>query len=306
MPFSVEEFRDLVRILEERPEWRAELRRLVLTDEILTLPALVRELVDAQRRTEQRVAGTEQRLAATEELLAALVDAQRRTEQRVATAEDLLAALVDAQRRTEQRVASTEQRLAAIEEQLAALVEAQRRTEQEIAALVEAQRRTEQRISGLTDDMADVKGVVLELRYLHRAHAYFAPLIRRTHVLSGDELDALLEGAMTRGQLSEAEADDILLADLLLRGRRRTDNTEVYVVVEISWKIDPYDVERSVRRATLLSRIGMPTVPVVAGREVIEEAASLANMLQVWQLTNGQARPPHHLVDDKDHAPPPA
>jgi len=31
MPFTVEEFRDLVRILEEKPEWRAELRRLILT-----------------------------------------------------------------------------------------------------------------------------------------------------------------------------------------------------------------------------------------------------------------------------------
>jgi vacuolar-type H+-ATPase subunit I/STV1 len=247
MPFTVEEFRDLVRILEERPEWRAELRRLVLTDEILTLPALIRELIEAQRRTEQRVA--------------------------------------------------------TIEEQLAALIEAQQRTEQEIGTLVEVQRRAEQRIGTLTNDMADVKGVVLELRYHHRAHAYFAPLIRRTHVLSGEEIETLLEGAVAQGLLSEAEADEILLADLLLRGRRRADHSEVYVVVEISWKIDPYDVERSVRRAALLSRIGTPAVPVVAGKEVIEEAASLASMLHVWQLTNGQAIPPHQPGSANDQSP---
>ena len=47
MAFTVEEFRDLVCILEEHPEWRAELRCLVLTDEILTLPELVRALVKA-------------------------------------------------------------------------------------------------------------------------------------------------------------------------------------------------------------------------------------------------------------------
>jgi hypothetical protein len=247
MPFTVEEFRDLVRILEEHPEWRAELRRLVLTDELLTLPELVRELIEAQRRTEQRVA--------------------------------------------------------TIEEQLAALIEAQQRTEQEIATLVEVQRRAEQRIGTLTNDMAGVKGVILELRYHHRAHAYFAPLIRRTHVLSGEEIETLLEGAVAQGLLSEAEADEILLADLLLRGRRRADNSEVYVVVEISWKIDPYDVERSVRRAALLSRIGTPAVPVVAGKEVIEEAASLASMLHVWQLTNGQAIPPHQPGTANDQSP---
>jgi vacuolar-type H+-ATPase subunit I/STV1 len=253
----------------------------VLTDEILTLPELVRDLIEAQRRTEAQVA--------------ALVQAQHRTEQRVVTIEEQLAALIEAQRRTDQRVAT-------IEEQLAALIEAQQRTEQEIAALVEVQRRTEQRIGTLTNDIADVKGVVLELRYHHRAHAYFAPVIRRTHVLSGEEIETLLEGAVAQGQLSEAEADEILLADLLLRGRRRADNAEVYVVVEISWKIDPYDVERSIRRATLLSRLGTPAVPVVAGKEVIDEAASLANMLHVWQLTNGQARPPHQSGSGNDHS----
>ncbi|HJY82880.1 MAG TPA: hypothetical protein VKK81_17570 [Candidatus Binatia bacterium] len=37
MSFTVEEFRDLIRILEEKPEWRAELRRWVLSDELLSL-----------------------------------------------------------------------------------------------------------------------------------------------------------------------------------------------------------------------------------------------------------------------------
>jgi hypothetical protein len=275
MPFTVEEFRDLVRILEERPEWRAELRRLVLTDELLTLPELVRDLVEAQRRTEEQVA--------------ALVEAQRHTEERVTTLEDRVAALIEAQQRTEAQVA--------------ALVEAQQRTDQQIAALTEAQLQTNYRLDTLTNDMAEVKGIVLELRYRDRAYAYFAPLIRRTRVLSGDELDALLEGAIAQGQLSEAEADELLLADLLLRGRRRADNSEVYLVVEVSWKVDPYDVERSVRRAALMGRIGIPAVPVVAGKEVLAEAANLAGMLQVWQLTNGQAIPPHQPGTANDHSP---
>src|SRR5262245_17394195 len=66
MPFTVEEFRDLVRLLEERPEWREELRRLVLTPALLALPEQIaelrarseqqfQELVAAQQRTEARV-----------------------------------------------------------------------------------------------------------------------------------------------------------------------------------------------------------------------------------------------------------
>ena len=37
MPFAVEEFHDLIRLLETRPEWRADLRRLVLSEELLLL-----------------------------------------------------------------------------------------------------------------------------------------------------------------------------------------------------------------------------------------------------------------------------
>jgi len=65
MPFTVEEFRDLVRLLEERPEWREELRRLVLTSELLALPEQIaelrarseqqfQELTAAQQRTDRR------------------------------------------------------------------------------------------------------------------------------------------------------------------------------------------------------------------------------------------------------------
>lgn len=76
MPFAVEDFRDLLRILDEHPEWKREMRRAILTDEILELPKAVRELTEAQKRTEQRL----DTLATRVEELA---EAQRRTEQTV-------------------------------------------------------------------------------------------------------------------------------------------------------------------------------------------------------------------------------
>jgi hypothetical protein len=51
--FSVQDFHDLVRLLEQRPEWRLELHRLVLTEELLGLPAIVRDLAEARQRTER-------------------------------------------------------------------------------------------------------------------------------------------------------------------------------------------------------------------------------------------------------------
>lgn len=39
MAFTVEDFHDLVRLLEEHPEWRAQLRPLILGEEILEIPS---------------------------------------------------------------------------------------------------------------------------------------------------------------------------------------------------------------------------------------------------------------------------
>jgi hypothetical protein len=55
MTFTVQEFHDLITLLEQQPAWREELRRLLLTDELLELPQIVRQLVEAQRHTETTV-----------------------------------------------------------------------------------------------------------------------------------------------------------------------------------------------------------------------------------------------------------
>jgi hypothetical protein len=248
MAFTVEEFRDLLRILEERPEWRAELRRLVLTDELLTLPELVRALAEAQQRTEERLAMIEDRMAS-------LIVAQQHTEERLSTLAEALEVLI---RRVDSLGRS---------------------------------------VSLLHDDTSKLKGYALETRYRNHAMAYFAPMVRRAHVLDGDELQALLEEAVERGQLSEAETLDIILADVIIRGRRRADSAEMYLVVEVSWVVDLYDVERAVRRSSLLSKIGTPTLAVVAGETALGEAASLANRLHVWQITDG------HVASPQDGAP---
>ena len=66
MAFAVEDYRDLVQLLSEHPEWRSELRQLLLSDELLTLPEVVRELAEAQQRAEERLANVEDRLSRIE------------------------------------------------------------------------------------------------------------------------------------------------------------------------------------------------------------------------------------------------
>lgn len=54
MAFDVQEYRAFIELLYKHPEWWAELRHLVLTEELLTLPQLVHELIEAHKRGEER------------------------------------------------------------------------------------------------------------------------------------------------------------------------------------------------------------------------------------------------------------
>src|SRR5437867_5568794 len=190
MPFTVADFNDLVRILEEKPEWRAALRRQVLTDELLALPEQVASL---RAETERRF----------QELTAQIAE------------------LATAQKRTEEQVITLTVQMATLTTQVTELVEAQKRTDAQVTELAGISRT-------LKDDMGEVKGRLLEIDYRTKGPAYFSRIIRRTHVLSPDELTTLIDGAVESGALSDAQAEDLSEADVVVRGRRREDGAEVY------------------------------------------------------------------------------
>jgi phage shock protein A len=320
MPFNVEDFQDLIRLLQERPEWRADLRRLVLTEELLGLPELVRELVQAQQRTEVRV-------GRLEEALIALTEAQQRIEVRVGRLEEALIALTEAQLRTEVRVGRleeaqqrTEVRVGQLAESVESLrAETERRfqelaaaqltlsrhmddmraamqaMEESTAALTTTVGRLQDDVGKLQDDVGELKGSDLERRYRERPFTYFQRLIRQAHTLTGEELNAMLDAAVTAGQLTEEDIDEIVWADAIVRGRRRDDNQEVFLVVEASWGIGAYDVQRADRRASLLAKAGVTTLPVVAGMWVTPDGEVAARAMKVWRVTDGRVVPPEQV-----------
>lgn len=243
MAFGVEDFRGLIELLAQHPEWRAELRRHVLSDDLLELPALIRQLAEAQARTEARVE--------------ALASAQ--------------ASVVD--------------QLGRVEAALLELAEAQHRTEARLETLVEAH-------GHFVDRVGDVEGEVLELRYARRGPAYFGPIARRLRVMETGPLADLLDDAVDDGRLTSEERDTILLADIVLTGRRREDGEAVYLLTEISAGVGAGDVERTADRAATLAKLGTPVLPIVAGKRINEQAVEMAGDRGVWYVIGGRVTPP--------------
>jgi multidrug efflux pump subunit AcrA (membrane-fusion protein) len=259
MAFMAQDYHDLTRLLMEHPEWRAELRRLLLSDELLSLPEIVRALAAAQQRTEQRL----------EELAAA----QQRTEQRL---EELAAA----QQRTEQRL-----------EELAA---AQQRTEQRLEELAAAQQRTEQKIGVLIeemkyakDDLGKLLGWRLEARYREKPSVFFGRWLKPVIAMPFESVREFLEAHLT-----EEELEEVMRLDLLVRGNARkiADKPEVWLALEVSGAIDAEDVERVKRRTALLRKAGLRAVPVVAGEGVIPEATTRLEGAPIVLMLNGRSQ----------------
>jgi len=300
------DFHQLLRALEEHPEWRAELRRLVLSDELLSLPEIVRDLADAQRRTEQRLEELIQRVdqltQQVDQLTQQVDQLTQRLDQLTQRVNQLTQQVDQLTQRLDQltqRVDQLTQRVDQLTQRLDQLTQRVDQLTQRVDQLAEAQRRTEEalaqltrRVEGLTDQVGELRGEAVERRYRERAHAYFGRILRRLRVLPPQELADLLDDAMDAGRLSLEERDALLWADVIAEGRSPTGE-RVALVVEASATVSQRDVTRAVARAASFAKVtGLPTWAVVAGESIAPGVQELAQREGVWQVLDGRVLPP--------------
>ncbi len=154
----------LLLLVEEMEKQREQMAQQVtraefneLKEVVADLVVAVRDLAEAQKRTEERVNQLAEAQARTEERLNQLAEAQARTEER-------LNQLAEAQARTEERLERLEVtvgelieahkqadvRLTRLETTVAELAEAQKRTEEELRKLIADHRVTRDRVEGIS------------------------------------------------------------------------------------------------------------------------------------------------------------
>lgn len=166
----------------------------------------------------------------------------------------------------------------------------------DVSVLKEDMRGVKEDVSVLKEDMHGVKnelsslrGSALETRYTRNAHGYFSRWLRKIRVVlplnSYSSFEDLLEE-----KLSHEEIRDVLLLDLIVRGRapQLPEHSEVYLAVEVSAVIDRTDVDRARKRAGLMRKADLFTLPVVAGEKFTEGALSVMESTPVLVLQNGK------------------
>jgi chromosome segregation ATPase len=251
---------DIVKALREHPEWLEEVRRLILTEELLQLPvqfaqlsALVQQLAtQVQRLVEQGERHEREIRALRKEFQEHRQEFLQHREEFLQHREEFLQLRAEVeqlrkefQEHRQEFLQHREEFLQHREEflQLRAEVEQLRKEFYEHRQEFEAFRQeTNLRLYRLERDVAELKGSDRERYYRERASAIFGRFLRRVRLVDFSELYEELDN---REPLSDEELLEISQLDAVVEGRRKRDATPVLLAIEASWSLYPDDVERA-------------------------------------------------------------
>ena len=208
---------EVIREIRENPEVREEVRRLILTDELLAVPAILARIDERQGRMEERLDGMDGRQGRMEET----------------------------QRQVVQLLAGQGERLDRVEEMQARLVETQ-------ARLVETQANMSSILERMETDLGGIKGSVVESRAqrrmlelasarlgLHSSEVVVGPMLP-----TGASQQFLY--ACQQAEASAEQRERLRNTDLIIRARKGTDGASkpVYLAVEVAYSLDDRDIDR--------------------------------------------------------------
>ena len=216
---------EFLRLLEQDADFRTEVRRQLLTAELIELPERFAAFVT---RVDGFIARTEEFMVRTEEFM---------VEQKAINAR--MDARFDG---VDQRFDGVDQRFDGVDQRFD---------------------RMDTRLQAITDDLGDLKGHAAGRAV--RDHAETLPdLLGLAHIATLDRRDLVGLLAPAASEIAAGDRQSFFRADLVVEARS-ADGSACYVAVEASYTADRRDSDRALRNAGYLTRCtGRPAHAVVA------------------------------------------
>ncbi|MDW8106041.1 MAG: hypothetical protein RMK45_01035 [Armatimonadota bacterium] len=289
MRYSPEELETLERTIEalrQFPHLRRAMIEALQMEELFTVPArldelrqVVIDLAARLKRVEQLAEEAKQE--AREAKQAALEARQEAQEARQVALEAKQAALEAKQEAQEAKQIALE-----VRDRMDKLEVRMQKLEERMDKLETRQARTE-------TDLGELKGVSLELRARRRVPAILGRFFKRMRIYDEEQLYQLLGDTLP---LDEADATELLQADLFVHAQLKASGRECWLVIEVSWGVGLSDVERASERAGILQRHGYEAIGVVMGHAITPEAEQRARELGVLCAIDGALQGAERLV----------
>lgn len=283
----IDTFQDLLDALEREPRLQEAMRRYVLDQEFLQLPAIVHELAQGQARIQQAVAANTAAIAELKQATAANTEAIAQNSRDIAELKQAVAANTAAIAANSEAIAQNSRDIAelrqAVAENTAAIAQNSAVTLQNSRDIAELNKT----VARLAGHVASISGKVDNLngsRYEQKVASIATRFARRVFGMSnavvrhrGWRIGDLLEQAANSERLIDDEAMDLLSVDIVISGQL-PDGVAAYVVGEISLTVQERDIGRAARRARLLKTTlddDAAVVHAAAFGETVEDSAEV-------------------------------
>lgn len=284
---------ELLHILDEHPEVLAELRRKLLTDDLLALPESARSIRETQREMQE----TQQRIADILNQTAERLDALKARQDQYDARQDQSDARLDRIEASQERMEARQDRMEATQaEMLQWQAKADTRfdrIESQQAEMLQWQAKADTRFDRIEGRLGNLSGDALERRAIddfgHLALHEFG--VMRTGMIQVaarhfgvapnqliESYNARITSAADNGLITIEEESELQRADFVARGYSRQDMTPVWFVAEVSGTIAFDDIRRVHERADILSRaLSEPVIPVAYGLRVSDRLRVVAD-----------------------------
>lgn len=268
-PTAINDIGDLLRILEERPEWTERLRAILLTREVLELPERVTQLTARVDRLAQAQEETNARL---DRLAQAQEETNARLDRFIQSQDEFNRAQQETNARVDRRLENLETQVGGLETQVGGLNTRVGGLETQVGIL-----RTQ--VDGLL-------GSDLE-NSLHGNIASIAARnfnLRRVHILKSrlfppdQNFYNRLYAAEDAGHITPEQSHQLLAVDFILSAQETESQESIYLAVEVSRTVAAYDITRARERADALrAATGVKSLAVVIGSFIPEPEQARAN-----------------------------
>ena len=300
---TVNNFDDILAILDSNPDYQEALRQRVLDEEHRRLPEridravksvddLAQTVAEFVRRTNETLANHEARLervegqiadlnTTTERVLATVADIQ----QRLASVETKVDALAD----VPERLTNVETAMDAMTGRMDTMTGRMDTMQGQMDTMTGQMDTMTGQMDTMQGQLNNLTGTDYERRIVRRSRGIVqrhlgirqVQLLQAISVPDNTAVPNLLNDAMESGAISHEQADDVDDADIILFGNA-SDGLDFYVVAEVSITIDDHDVDRAYRRAALLSAAsGTQARAAVIGTRISNANRDRANSLDV-------------------------
>ena len=246
---AINTIEDLIRLLDEKPEWVEALRDRLLTRELIELPEKFAKFAAA---TTERLDGMDARI----DQFRAEVDARfGQVDQRFDQMDARFGQVDQSFDQMDQRFDQMDQRFGQVDQRFDQM---DQRFDQMDARFGQVDARSDEIIADMNARFNRIEVILGPLRGAHARDAAIRKAniiarragLRRVRNLSQDDLQDLADGGDT-SQLPANELDSFLEADLVIEAVDSPGET-AFIAVEISFTVNGRDTDRAIRNARLL------------------------------------------------------